>query len=207
MEPTVSTSLLVDSDVGPTNNDPHAQHNFDSVGDDPEEGIDTLDWLISTDPDHIGVSEDPPLCRNCKKALCKPQVLGEVTEIAGMVERVKASAFLGCYLCSVMYNGDWMPLGSTDPSRGGKLSDLEPPPDLFECSLFQIGDQKEKGSLHVRVTAVTFPEGTEKERRWYLTTIPLFPEDSKGTKSSLVSFLFPCVAWIDRYNCAHNHLV
>ena len=86
-----------------------------------------------------------------------------------------------------MYNGDWMLLGSIDPSRGGKLSDLEPPPDLFGCSLFQIGDQEEKGALHIRVTAVTFPEGTEKERHWYL---PLFSEESKGTESLLGFFVF-----------------
>jgi hypothetical protein len=189
MEPAVATSLSIDSDAG-ANASPQSQHDSEIAGHDPESATDSLDWLLSTDPDHIGVGEDPPLCRNCKEALCKPQVLGEVTDIAGMVERVKASAFLGCYLCSVMYNGDWMPLGSTDPSRGGKLSDLEPPPDLFECTLLQIGDQKEKGFLHIRVTAVTFPTGTEKERHWYLPIIPLFPEDSKGTKSSLSFFAF-----------------
>jgi hypothetical protein len=189
MEPAVATSLSIDSAAG-TNASPHSQHDSEISGHDSESATDSLDWLLSTDPGHIRVGEDPPLCHNCKEALCKPQVLGEVTDIAGTVDRVKASALLGCYLCSVIYNGDWMPLGSTDLDRGGKLPNLEPPPDLFECSLFQVDEEKKNGSLHIRVGAVRFPDGTEEERRWCLPKIPLFSEHSNGNKSSSILFTF-----------------
>jgi hypothetical protein len=87
-----------------------------------------------------------------------------------------------------------MPLGSSDLGRGGKLPDWEPPPDLFMCSLFQLGQEKERGSLHIRVTAVTFPDSTQEEIQWFLPIIPLFPEHSKG-KSGL-DFLDSTLAYI-----------
>ena len=83
------TTLSINPDAG-TNASLHSKRDSEIAGHDSESATDVLDRLLPTDPDHIGVGEDPPLCRNCKEALCKPQVLGEVTDIALTVERVKA---------------------------------------------------------------------------------------------------------------------
>jgi hypothetical protein len=43
------------------------------------------------------MGEDPPLCCNCKGALCNPNILREVTDTAGRVDRVKGPVLLGCF--------------------------------------------------------------------------------------------------------------
>jgi hypothetical protein len=49
---------------------------------------------------------NPPLCRNCTLALTKPQDLEEYTDISRTFARIKTSAELGCYLCSILYDAD-----------------------------------------------------------------------------------------------------
>jgi hypothetical protein len=52
------------------------------------------------------MGEDPPLCCNCKGALCNPNILREVTDTAGRVDRVKGPVLLGCFFfCSAIYTG------------------------------------------------------------------------------------------------------
>jgi hypothetical protein len=57
------------------------------------------------------MGEDPPLCYNCKGALCNPNILREVTDTAGRVDRVKGPVLLGCFFLLCHLHWDWISLG------------------------------------------------------------------------------------------------
>lgn len=75
--------------------------------------------LTSTDPKDIGIKGDPPLCRSCSH-LVNNRLYIEVCCIivAESVERVRISAQLGCYICSLFRR--WM----REKDRSYSLNDL-----------------------------------------------------------------------------------
>lgn len=139
-----------------------------------------IERLESVDPAHIGVAQDPPLCRNCIVALLKPQDIDEVTEIARSFSRLKASAELGCYLCSILYSGAWTPLDSqnSDLPLTQKLLDIDHPPDLFSCRIDLAEDEDGEESGHFRVEA-TAAHSDDLRKVWQLKSIILIPEEGE----------------------------
>lgn len=137
-----------------------------------------IEQLESVDPEHIGVSQDQSLCRNCTLALTKPQDLEEYTDISRSLARLEASATLGCFLCSILYNADWTPLDSnrSDLSLTEKLGDMKPPPQLFSCNIHQTEEEAESGCYHIEATA---GKVEDLERIWKFSNIMLIPEKGK----------------------------
>ena len=141
-----------------------------------------IERFESLEPDHIGVGEDPPLCRNCLYALCRPQkvdVQSDLVDISKCFDRIKASAKLGCYLCSMMYYGDWSLRSAhhSDLTLKQKLSDINPRPDLFFCKLAQ----REEGTktFHVEATAA-YSENLGQ--LWEFKNIVLIPIEGKSQR-------------------------
>jgi hypothetical protein len=139
-----------------------------------------IERFESVDPAHIGVAQDPPLCRNCTAALLKPQDNGDETEIARSFSRLQASAELGCYLCSILYSGAWTPLDSQnlDLPLTQKLADMNNPPDLFSCRIVLAEDEYGEASGRFRVEAVA-ALSDDLRKAWQLKSIILIPEEGE----------------------------
>jgi hypothetical protein len=129
---------------------------------------------------------NPPLCRNCTLALTKPQDLEEYTDISRTFARIKTSAELGCYLCSILYDADWAPRDSyhSDLSLTEKLWDMKPP-QAFSCNIHQTEEEAEYGYFHVEAFAAKVED---QERIWYLSNrdilvIPISYKDLEDPSS------------------------
>lgn len=139
-----------------------------------------IERFESVDPAHIGVGQDPPLCRNCIVALLKPQDNGDETEIARSFSRLKASAELGCYLCSILYNGTWTPLDpqNLDLPLTQKLADINHPPDLFSYRIDPAEDEYGEATGRFRVEAIA-ALSDDLTKAWQLKSIILIPEEGE----------------------------
>jgi hypothetical protein len=141
----------------------------------------TIERFESVDPAHIGIAPNVPLCRNCALALIEPQDIGGYAEIAHSFARVKASADLGCYLCSILCNGMWTRLASLDTYLPftQKLSDIDPPPDLYSCRLDIADDDGGEERILFQVGASAARSG-DLTKVWQLKGVILMPEEGES---------------------------
>jgi hypothetical protein len=137
----------------------------------------------SKDPQHIVLSQDQPLCRNCIEAICRPQDLGQNphTIIACSFARLRASADLGCYLCSLLLDAEW----TVDLTSGSKavvtrkLKDMNPPPNFFICKIKESREYV-AGVFVLDASANTWEEiGKTFTQYWRLNTVLLLPKEGQ----------------------------
>jgi hypothetical protein len=138
----------------------------------------------STDPRHIGLSQGPPLCRNCIETICRSQDLGRQnpdTIIAHTFARLRASAKLGCYLCSVLLDAEWT-VDLTSESKAvvtRKLTDMNPPPNFFVCKITESTEHVEDIFV-LDASANTWAEIEQKfTQYWKLNDILLLPKEGQ----------------------------
>jgi hypothetical protein len=115
-----------------------------------------LRQFYSPHPKHIGIAGDPPLCRACAFLLSQPHSvvqLGKATTLNG--ERLRKSAGLGCYICSILYNAEWNPVGmwgSNTPSMK-RMKDIttgkEPTEIIYNIA--RTGEEIQSGCFHLEV--------------------------------------------------------
>ena len=118
--------------------------------------------LHSSKPHHIGISGDPPLCRSCASIFSASQDLIAKKRLLSLsFNRLKASARLGCILCSMLYNAQWTPISRDrkDLPMSQKIRDLASPPDHLRCIIERseetasFSHQREAECLVLHVTA------------------------------------------------------
>jgi hypothetical protein len=142
-------------------------------------------WRVhSSKPHHIGITGDPPLCRSCGIIFSTSQDLTRKKRLLSLsFNRLKASAGLGCIVCSMLYNAEWTPLcrDRKDLPMSQKIRDLANPPDHFRWIIqrseetISLSDQRETGCfvLHVEATSALAEAGGE----WWQIDLLLVPEN------------------------------
>lgn len=119
--------------------------------------------LHSSKPHHIGITGDPPLCRNCASIFSTSQDFTVKRRLLSLsFNRIEASAGLGCAVCSILYNADWTPRSRDRKNlpMSQKIRDLASPPDHFRWIIQRseettsLSDQREAGCfvLHIEAT-------------------------------------------------------
>lgn len=149
-------------------------------------------WRVhSSKPHHIGITGDPPLCRSCAIIFSTSQ---DLTRKKGLLSlsfnRLKASAGLGCTLCSMLYNAEWTPRcrDRKDLPMSQKIRDLSNPPDHFKWILqrseetISLSDQRETGCFVLHVNA-TSKLAEEAHGEWWIIDLLLVPENNMSLLS------------------------
>jgi len=88
--------------------------------------------MVYTGTDDRVLSGDPPLCQLCSHIFSKPMKMKKTIMFSQAVN-LKASAEIGCYLCSLLYEVVWIPRSGRrqEMVQPQRLKDIEPFPDLF----------------------------------------------------------------------------
>ena len=138
--------------------------------------------LHSSMPHHIGITGDPPLCRSCAIIFSTSQDLTAKKRLLSLsFNRLKASAGLGCIVCSMLYNGEWIPRcrDRKDSPMSQKIRDLANPPDHFKWIIkrseetISLSDKREAGYFVLHVKATSKVVNTSEE--WWDIDLLLVP--------------------------------
>lgn len=121
---------------------------------------------------------------NCIEAICKPQDLGQSTPdtiIAGSFARLKASADLGCHLCSVLLDAEWTALASSSKAvLTRRLKDMNIPPNFFLCKIEDGGKNPVRHFvLNASAAPCTKIEKKFTKEDWKLNTVLLVSKEGQ----------------------------
>ena len=97
---TTIKDMMVESESS-SDSDSTDEADLGSTYDTPEDS--DAELCVSTLPEDIRVRGDPPLCRNCTTLLRNR----DADQDFQTSDRLRASAALGCYVCSLLFNGEW----------------------------------------------------------------------------------------------------
>jgi hypothetical protein len=147
--------MMVESESSSDSDSYHStdEADLESAHDTPE---DLLALCASNLPEDIRVRGDPPLCRFCKKLLRNRDAQQDMQGS----ERLRASAGLGCYVCSLLFNAEWY---LTDRGEGKKRSSVPPQIKLNDTSILisiinYRGTGFQKGRIYINFSCLSQEE-------------------------------------------------